>query len=72
MRQCMDHYGFDVGVGDKLNDYHEARFVEGPKEVEPQETAKAYYAMLCAAQKLLCRHTKVSQLDAIACLMVIK
>ncbi|XP_072147892.1 uncharacterized protein [Setaria viridis] len=67
IRQRIEQYDDDAGVGDMLDDYHEAR-----REEEPEATAKAYYDMLCAAQQPLHGHTKVSQLDAIARLMAVK
>ena len=71
VRQRIEKYDGDAGVGDMLNDYHEAHFDEGRRE-EPEATAKAYYDMLSAAQQPLHRHSKVSQLDAIARLMAVK
>ena len=70
VRQRIDDYDADARVGDMLNDYHEAHFEEGRRE-EPEPTTKAYYDMLSAAQQSLHGHTKVSQLDDIA-LMVVK
>ena len=55
-----------------LGDYNEAHFGEGHRDEEPEATAKAYYDMLSAAQKPLHGQTKVSQLDAIGCLMAFK
>ena len=60
------------GVGDMLDDFHEAHFEGEHSEEEPEPTAKAYYGMLAAAQEPLHGHTKVSQLDAIARLMAVK
>ena len=45
MRQHIEDYDADAGVGDMLNDYHEAHFDEGHREKEPKATAKAYYYM---------------------------
>ena len=72
LRQRIEKYDDDAGVGDMLNDYHEAHFDEASREEEPEATAKAYYDMLSTAQQPLHGHTKVSQLDAIARLMVVK
>ena len=72
MRQRIEDYGADAGVGDMLNDYHEAHFDEGRREEEPEATAKACYDMLSMAQQPLHECSKVSQLDAIARLMVVK
>ena len=72
MRQRIEEYDGDAGVGDMLNDYHEAHFDEGRREEEPEATAKAYYDMMSAAQQPLHGHSKVSQLDAIARLMAVK
>ena len=72
VRQRIEEYDGDAGVGDMLNDYHEAHFDEGRREEEPEATAKAYYDMLSAAQQPLHGYSKVSQLDAIARLMAVK
>ena len=72
VRQRIDECDADGGVGDMLDDYHEARLGEGPQEEEPEATAKVYYEMLEAAQKPLHGQTKVSQLDGIRCLMALK
>ena len=72
MRQRIEEYDDDAGVGDMLNDYHEAHFDEGRREEVPEATAKAYYDMLSAAQQPFHGHSKVSQLDAIARLMAVK
>ena len=53
MRQRIEEYDGDAGVGDMLNDYHEAHFDEGCREEEPEATAKAYYDILSAAQQPL-------------------
>ena len=71
MRQRIEDYDADARVGDMLNDCHEAHFDEGRRE-ESEPTTKVYYDMLSAAQQPLRGHTKVSQLDAIARLMVVK
>jgi hypothetical protein len=55
-----------------IDDFHEAHFQEESREEEPEPSAKAYYDMLAAAQKPLHRHTKLSQLDSIGRLMVVK
>ena len=72
VRQRIEEYDGDAGVGDMLNDYHEAHFDEGRREEELEATAKAYYDMLSVAQQPLHRYSKVSQLDAIARLMTVK
>ena len=72
VRQRIGDYDADAGVGDMLNDYHEAHFDEGRREEEPEPTTKAYYNMLSVAQQSLHGHAKVSQLNAIAHLMVVK
>jgi hypothetical protein len=72
VRQRVQHYDADAGVAEMLNDYHEAQFVEGHTEEEPEATAKAFYDMFAAAQKPLHGHTKVSQLDAIGRIMALK
>ena len=72
VRQSIDDLDSDAGVVDMLYDFHEAHFDEGRTEEELEATAKAYYDMLAVAQEPLHGHTKVSQLDAIARLMVVK
>ena len=72
VRPRVEDYDADGGVGDMLNDYHEAHFAEGRREEEPEATAKAYYDMLSAAQKPLHGQTKVSQLDGIGRVMALK
>ena len=72
VRQCIEDHDADAGVGDMLDDFHEAHFEGERREEEPEPTAKAYYDMLATAQEPLHGHTKVSQLDAIACLMAVK
>ena len=52
MRQHIQDYDADVGVGDMLHDYHEAQFDEGRREEEPEATAKVYYDMLSVTQQL--------------------
>jgi hypothetical protein len=70
VRQRVVDYDADVGVADMLNDYHEAQFIGGCTEDEPESSAKAFYNMFDTAQKPLHGQTKVSQLDAIGCVMV--
>jgi hypothetical protein len=72
VRPCVEHYDADAGVADWLDDYHEAQFAEGRTEEEPEATAKAFYDMFSLAQKPLHSQTKVSQLDAIGRVMVLK
>ena len=74
VRQRIADYDSDAGVGDMLDDYHEAHLEEQEalREEEPEPTAKAYYEMLAAAQQPLHGHTKVSKLDGIARLMAVK
>ena len=72
IRQRIEEQDADAGVADMLDDFHEAHFDEGRREEEPEPTAKAYYDMLATAQQPLHGHTKVSQLDAIGRLMVVK
>jgi hypothetical protein len=72
VRQRVEHYDADAGVADMLNDYHEAQYVEGCTDDEPEPTAKAFYDMFDAAQKPLHGQTKVSQLDAIGPVMAFK
>ena len=72
VRQRVQEFDADGGVGDMLDDFEEARFDEGDREEEPEPTAKAYIDMLCAAQKPLHGHTKLSQLDGIGRVMALK
>jgi len=77
VRQCIVDLNADGGVGDMLDDFHEAHFGEGcmeeeEDEEEPEATAKAYYDMLSAAQQPLHGQTTVSQLDAIGRVMAFK
>ena len=72
VRQRIEEHDANTGVADMLDDFHEAYFDEGRREEEPEATVKAYYDMLAATQQPLHRHTKVSQLDAIGCLMAVK
>ena len=71
VRQRIDECDAAGGIGDKLDDYEEAHFGEGPQEEEPEASTKAFYEMLEAAQKPLHGQTKVSQLDGIGCLMAL-
>jgi hypothetical protein len=43
-----------------------------PLEEEPEPTTQAFFDMLNASNKPLHGHTKVSQLDAITCLLAVK
>jgi hypothetical protein len=72
VRQRVEDYDADAGVAEMLHDYHEAQFVEGHTEEEPEATAKVFYDIFAAAQKPLHRQTKVSQLDAIGRIMALK
>ena len=73
MRPCLEEYDGDAGMADMMADFHDARFVEGLEEEEdPEETAKAFYTMMEAAQKPLHEKTMVSQLDAISRLIALK
>jgi hypothetical protein len=72
VRPRVEDFDADGGVGDMLNDYHEAHFAEEGREEEPEATAEAYYDMLSTAQKPLHGHTKVSQLDGIGHVMALK
>jgi hypothetical protein len=72
MRRRLEENDADGGVGDMLNDWHEAHFAEGCREEEPEATAKAYYDMLSAAQKPLHGQTNISQLDGIRRVMALK
>ena len=45
VRQRVEGYDADAGVVDMLNDYHEAKFVGGCTEDEPEPTIKTFYDM---------------------------
>jgi hypothetical protein len=72
LRQRVEDYDTDAGVADMLNDYHEARYTGGCTDDEPEPTAKAFYDMFNAAEKLIRSQTMVSQLDAIGRVMAFK
>jgi hypothetical protein len=72
LRQCVEDYDADAGVAYMLNDYHEAQYTGECMDDEPEPTTKAFYDMFDAAQKPLHGQTKVSQLDAIGCVMAFK
>ena len=73
VRPLLEEYDADAGMADMMADFHEARFVEGMEvEDDPEETAKAFYTMMEAAQKPLHKKTMVSQLDAISRLIALK
>jgi hypothetical protein len=72
LRQRVEDYDADVGVANMLNDYHESQFTRGCTEDELEPTTKVFYDMFDVAQKPLHGQTKVSQLDAIGRVMVIK
>ncbi|XP_066375146.1 uncharacterized protein [Miscanthus floridulus] len=59
-------------MADMMADFHDAQFVEGLEEEDPEETAKAFLAMLDSAQKPLHKKTMVLQLDAISRLIALK
>ena len=47
MRPRLEEYDGDARMADMMADFHDARFVEGLEEEEdPEETAKAFLAML--------------------------
>ncbi|XP_066320042.1 uncharacterized protein [Miscanthus floridulus] len=72
VRARVEDFDADAGVGDWLNDFHEAHVGEEGGVEEPEATAKAYYDMLSLAHKPLHDHTNVSQLDAIGRVMALK
>jgi hypothetical protein len=72
VRQHVKDYKANVGVADMLNDYHEAQFAEGHAKDEREATTKAFYDMFIMSQIPLHGKTKVSQLDVIECIMVLK
>src|SRR6185437_6007849 len=59
VRQRIEDHNADAGVGDMLDDFHEAHFEGEHREEEPEPTAKAYYTMLAAAPESLHGRTKV-------------
>jgi hypothetical protein len=72
VRPRVEDYDGDAGVGDMLNDFHEAQFAEGRMEEEMEAIAKVFYDMMSSAQKPLHGQTMVSQLDAIGRVMAFK
>ena len=66
VRQRIEDCG--TGIEDMVNDYNDARH----EDEEPEETAKAFYAMLESSKLPLHAHTKLCQLDAIAQTMALK
>jgi hypothetical protein len=72
LRQRVEDYDTDAAVADMLNDYQEAQYTGGCMDDEPEPTAKTFYNMFDAVQKPLHGQTKVSQLDAIGCVMAFK
>jgi hypothetical protein len=73
VRQSVEDYDDDdVGIVDMLNDYRGSQFTEGLTEDEPEVTAKAFYDMFDTAHKPLYDKAKVSQLDAIGRIIVLK
>jgi hypothetical protein len=53
VRQRVEDYDADAGIADMLKDYHEAQFVGGCTEEEPEPSARAFYDMFDVAQKPL-------------------
>jgi hypothetical protein len=51
VRPRVEDFDADAGRADKLDDFHEAQYVEGRTEEEMEATAKAFYDMLESAQK---------------------
>jgi hypothetical protein len=52
VRPLLEEYDADVEMVDMMADFHERRFVEGIEvEEDLEETAKAFYTMMEAAQK---------------------
>jgi hypothetical protein len=49
VRPRVEDYDGDVGVGDMLNDFHEAQSAEGRMEEEMEATAKVFYDMMSLA-----------------------
>jgi hypothetical protein len=73
VRPLLEEYDVDVGMADMMADFHEGRFVEGMEvEEDPEETAKAFYTMMEAAQNPLHEKTMVLQLDGISRLIALK
>ena len=70
MRQRTGEY--DTRIEKLLDDIRRADPREDPNSEEPPESPEEYHAALFAAQKPLHAHTKVTQLDGIACLMALK
>ena len=74
MRPNLEGFDADAGMADLLADVNEALFVQGMEveEEDPEETAKAYYTMMEAAQQPLHANTHISKLDAISRLIGLK
>jgi hypothetical protein len=73
VRPLLEEYDADARMVDMMADFHEGWFVEGMEvEEDPEETAKAFYTMMEAAQKPLHEKTMVSQLDGISRLIALK
>jgi hypothetical protein len=73
VRPLLEEYDADAGMADMMADFHEGWFVEGMEvEEDLEETAKAFYTMMEAAQKPLHEKTMVSQLDGISRLIALK
>ena len=53
VRQRIEDHDADAGVGDMLDDFHDAHFEGERSEEEPEPTVRAYYDMLGAAQEPL-------------------
>ena len=74
VRPNLEGFDADAGMADLLADVNEALFVQGMEveEEDPEETAKAYYTMMEAAQQPLHANTHISKLDAISRLIGLK
>jgi hypothetical protein len=73
VRPLLKEYDADAGMIDMMADFHEGWFVEGMEvEEDLEETTKAFYTMMEAAQKPLHEKTMISQLDGISRLIALK
>jgi hypothetical protein len=73
VRPLLEEYDADTGMADMMADFHEGWFIEGMEvEEDLEETAKAFYTMMEAAQKPLHEKTMISQLDGISRLIALK
>jgi hypothetical protein len=71
VRPDLEGFDADAGMADLLADIEAVQGVEVEEE-DPEDTTKAYYAMMEAAQRPLHANTHISKLDAISRLIGLK